>query len=398
MKFTKAFKINKTQAELDFVDILLHTDMPLFIDPYAISKRNDIWSVDCHNTIVDFFQRAVDAIRSNKGPEAIKMFSKLSETNDTRLGFSTGKPQGRGVSGKQALLLHNKLKESSAVRTGFITELADCELLIEGIGPDKISDITTKIIKKKLIEYTIAQCDLLGINTSRIPSGYYWDRDTQSWIDDYFPLPSHRSQRILLVPRAIARYEFSYDYTEYYNHFVLNYLQREHLDANSSLVQTLKKGKKVVYKNTLKESGDYPCSKEFIYKFSKKHPEVLEEYKKSKEAKVKATPNEEIIANFDVRETAGYLIKSLKSIGTGDKEATKYHNLMIGVLQFIFYPLLVYPKKNSQFMEEEKGSISPLIMPLWIAFFTIYTKYMQLHAALLWLNAKIIRETQAIQN
>lgn len=346
MLFTKALKIYKSQAELDFVDIPLHTDIPLFIDPYAISKRNDIWSIECHNTIVEFFQRAVDVIRGKNDTEAIKMFSQLNETNDTHLGFSIGKPQGRGVSGGQALLLYKKLKESTAVRTGFITELADCELLVEGIGPDKISDITTKIIKNKLIEYTINQCLLLGIDVSRVSSGFYWDRDTKAWVNNFFSLPVHKGKRIILVPKAIARSEFSYDYAEYYNDFILSYLQLEHLNANSSLVHTLKKGIKVVYKKALKDTGDYPCSKEYIYEFSKKHPEVLDKYKKTKEGEVREVSNEEIVKGFDVQETTRFLIKTLKSINEGDKEADKYHDLMIGVLEFIFYPLLMYPKKE----------------------------------------------------
>ncbi len=346
MKFTKAFRIDKTQPELDFVDIPLHTDTPLFIDPYAISKRNDIWSIECHNAIADFFQKAVDAIRNNKDSEAIQMFSKLNETNDTHLGFSSAKAQGKGVSEGQALLLYKKLKESSAVKTGFITELADCELLIEGIGPDKISDITTKIIKEKLIEYTINQCALLGLETVKVSSGYYWDREKQRWTDNFFPLPVYKNQRIILVPRAIARYEFSYNYSEYYNHFILNYLQAEHLNANSSLVQTLKKGRRVVYKKTLKEREEYPCSKEFIYKFSRQHPKVLEEYKKRKGQQIKDETVEELVKAFDVCETSSYLTRALKSIASGDNEASKYHDLIIGITEFIFYPLLNYPRKE----------------------------------------------------
>jgi len=354
MLFSRAFNINKTQAELDFVDIPLHTDIPLFIDPYAISKRSDNWSIECHNTIVDFFQRAVDVIRGKTDEEAIKMFSRLNETNDTHLGFSIGKSQGRGVSGRQALLLYKKLKESTAVKTGFITELADCELMVEGIGPDKISDITTKIIKNKLIEYTMSQCSLLDIASVEATSGHYWDRDSKTWVNNLFPLPVYKGKRVILVPKAFARSEFSYDYAEYYNHFILNYLQLEHLNANSSLVHTLKKGKKVVYKKALKESDNYPCSKEYIYKFSEKHPDVLQEYKEKKGKELQEVSNEEIVEGFDVSETASFLIKSLKSIYPGEKGADKYHDLMIGILEFIFYPQLMYPKKEQPIHNRRK--------------------------------------------
>lgn len=347
MRFSKAFKLNKTQSELDFVDIDLKTDIPLFIDPYAISKRNDLWSVECHNIIVDFFQRAVNAIRDGKDKTAINMLSKLNETNETHFGLSSGKSQGKGVSGTQAFLLYKKLKDSSAVRTGFITELSDCELLVEGIGPDKVSDITTRIIKKKLIEYTMHQCFLHGIDVKdKVASGYFWNSTSQSWADDYFLLPVFSGQRIILVPKAIARAEFSYNYQEYYGKFILDYLQVENINANTSLVHTLKQGKKVVYKNDLKEK--YPCSKEYIYQFSKKHPDVLQKYKSTKAEGIKFTSDEDIIEGLDQKEIVRYLIDSLKVIKLGNGEAGKYHDLMIGILEFIFYPYLMYPTKEKE--------------------------------------------------
>jgi len=75
----------------------------------------------------------------------------LSEPNETHLGLSSGRPQGRGVSGKQAFDLYRHLTRSRAAASGLLSELADCDLFIEGIGPDKISDISTNIIRRELI-------------------------------------------------------------------------------------------------------------------------------------------------------------------------------------------------------------------------------------------------------
>jgi len=61
----------------------------------------------------------------------------------------------------------------------------------------------------------------------------------------------------------------------------LNFLQEEHLSANSSLVRTLKDGtKKPPCKKALKEL--HPLSEQYLYEFSEEHPDVLKRYKKSK--------------------------------------------------------------------------------------------------------------------
>jgi len=352
MRFSKAFNLNKSQSELDFVDVFLNTDAPLFIDPYAVSKRIDGWSVECHNKIVRFFQGLVDAIRANDENAARSMLTHLNESNDTRLGLSLGMPQGRGVSGKQASDLYDRLCDSSAVRTGFLRDLSDCELIVPGISRDKISDITTNIIKYNLIQYTLHQCFLHNITIDgNISSGFYWDEDAQEWTNDFFPLPSYNDNRIVLVPKVIARYDFSYDHQEYYNHYVLNFLQAEHLSANTSLVRTLKKGTRKVYKKDLKE--EYPCSKEFLYKFSREHPEVLAEYKNSRRDKPDIT-NKEIIEDLDEHVVARTLSRDLSGISIGSDDAARYHSLMVGVLEFIFYPHLIYPRKEQEINQGRK--------------------------------------------
>jgi len=74
--FSECFNLNKSQYELDFVDVPVNNgDVPLFIDPYAISKRNDYWSIDCHNAIVKFFQGVIDEIRNGNETQAKKMWA-----------------------------------------------------------------------------------------------------------------------------------------------------------------------------------------------------------------------------------------------------------------------------------------------------------------------------------
>ena len=71
--FSDEFSLNKTQAELDFVDIPIETDIPLFIDPFAISRRVNRWSEGCHRTIITFFEQVIDAIRTGNDTLALNL-------------------------------------------------------------------------------------------------------------------------------------------------------------------------------------------------------------------------------------------------------------------------------------------------------------------------------------
>ncbi|MDO8658939.1 MAG: hypothetical protein Q7K55_09445 [Candidatus Levybacteria bacterium] len=361
--FSECFGLNKNQFELDFVDIPVNNgDIPLFIDPYAISKRNDYWSVDCHNAIVEFFQGVIDQIRRNNATTAKYMLSGLREPNQTRFGLSKGShPNGRGIGPEQSVDLYDALADSTAVRTGFIKDLEECELLIEGISRDKISDITTNVIRNKLIEYTQAQCELWNIETHSVASGSIWDSQANKWINNYTNLPVCDDRSVILVPKAIARFDMEFDHQEYYQHFVLNFLQSEHLDANSSLIRTLKDGtKKPPFKKILKELN--PLSKRYLYDFSKDHPDVLDRYKSSKNYMLKEIRVEDLLAllaslkssaeqqNFDFQT----LIDGLDLIPAGDLNAKKFHEHTIGVLTAIFYPFLINPKKEKEIHEGRK--------------------------------------------
>jgi len=55
LRFSAAFGVHATRGELDFVDIPLERDIPLFVDPFALSQRVDRWSIAAHRTLVSFF-------------------------------------------------------------------------------------------------------------------------------------------------------------------------------------------------------------------------------------------------------------------------------------------------------------------------------------------------------
>jgi hypothetical protein len=336
------------------VDIPLDTDIALFVDPYALTVAGDDDLRNCGDVVVEYFELLLAAIKDKDEKTAFELLSNLHEPNDTHLGLSTGKPQGRGWGYKQSRQLYDRFVKSKAVKSGKIKDITDVELLIPGIGSDKISDMTTNIIRGYLISYTEEQCSLHGIPTEEVNAGKYWNPEENLWSSRYAKLPVYQDSRIVLVPKAAVRVRLIPDNQEYYNKFILQYLQAEHLNANSSLVRTLKNGKREVYKKDLKKVQK--GGKNALFEFSEKHPNVLDDYKKS--LREKGMP----ISDIAIENKQGdrrpvmdaSLPKQLKQIAPGDAHASEYHNTILKALQSILYPWLTQPKKEQEINDGRK--------------------------------------------
>src|SRR5271168_986620 len=96
-RFSSYFGLGRSQAELDFVDIPLETDIRLFVDPYALSVASDAWLLECNDLVVGYFELLIETIRSGDEAGSLMLLSHLREPNDTHLGLSKGQPSGRGV-------------------------------------------------------------------------------------------------------------------------------------------------------------------------------------------------------------------------------------------------------------------------------------------------------------
>lgn len=351
MKFSQHFNLGKEQAELDFVDVDTDRDIELYVDPYAIEIRDDDWSALCGDHIRSFFQAALDALRKGDERRAQHLISQLSEPNETFLGVSSGKPRGRGVGSFQGDLILSALRKSVAFTTGLLSDLAEAELFIEGIGRDKVSDLTTNIIRGPLLAYTKSQCDLHGVPTRNVSTPPAWDAERTRWAARYAPLPMIGGKPILLVPKYTVRRELSLESQEFYNHHMIEFLKSEYEDANSGLVHVLKSGRRRVYKKDVKER--HPFIKDDLAKFVAEHPQVLEMYKKLKGAQGALSPTE-LEEGFDEAALADALGSRLASISPGNDTAGSYHSLSVGLLTFILYPDLIWPIKEREIHEGRK--------------------------------------------
>lgn len=351
MQVSQALGLSKTQPELDFVDIELSTDTPLFLDPAAFYEGEGIFAENCSRDIEQFFEAVLHAAGTENWELGLKLLRGLSEPDEIQMGFSVGEPHGRGVGEKQAEQIFEAILRSKAVQSGLIRDLNDALIFVPGIGPDKVSDITTNIIRGHLIEYTQNQFALYDIPIeSYMPTGLLWDPVNADWREGYDYIPVLNNRKVLLVPKRYVKYakDFSRAGQRYYDGFVSNFIRQRELASMGRLVRfrELKDGTKVahVYKEDIER--DTPRNKISVAEFSMKHPEVYEKFKTSFFRHNPMSVNSIVAAqggDFREIEFSKHAITALNAIPTGARAAADYQSLMVGLLHFLLYPHLTNP-------------------------------------------------------
>lgn len=357
MKISEYFKLNKSQFELDFVDVDEQKDIPLFLDPYYISKSEYPFAEKCNETIKSFFEYLLMLLREKRNDEAKEIFSYLGEPNEVCLGLSKGKPKGKGIGPFDTEAIFRSLIESKAIQTGIMEDIEDFRIFVKGIDKDKISDMVINIVRRHLLDYTEEQCKLWNIPMQDdVVSGYYWDNLTCSWKQDYRKILVINNEKKILVPKRIVSYSKEYTSQKYKQHFVLNFMQNEHLRLQTHLVKerVMDKSKYVTKKSVEDEiKKKEEMDKNWLADFTKKHYEIFKDFKANIINKIKVITNEELTEE-DIDEIIEYLKLTLSEIEAGPIKATAYHHTIMGILELIFYPYLCNPIKEYELHEGRK--------------------------------------------
>lgn len=351
-------RLRKAQAEMDFVDIDPGVDTALYVDPQLIASSAHPFADACHAQISGFFQHFLDLLRAGQADDARRLFAHLHEPNETCLGQSRGTPSGRGIGSEQADQLFVSISESRAAATGVLEHLEDCALFIENIGGDKISDMTTNVIRGLLVSYTQAQCALhrlaLRPNTTMGP---IWDNESRSWIFMSTDALVIDDRPILLVPKSFVSRAKIYTMDKYHRHFVLEYIKRDQLARNGPFVRrrTRRDGSESVrvFKKELEEHIA-PAEKDWISTFTSGHPTVFRDFRAWALMRARPLSSAELPGSDQTSAVAQYLAERLMQIRPGNDGATAYHDLMLGVLELLFYPSLTSPRKEREIHEGRK--------------------------------------------
>ncbi|SQE00600.1 conserved hypothetical protein [Parafrankia sp. Ea1.12] len=340
MRVSEYYKLGRAQPSLSFVDVHIDSDVPAFVDPTAIRIQESEWAHICKALLQSFFTEVLEAVASKSRTRAIALMGPLSEPNETHLGWSKGKSRGRGLGPAKALNFLAEVQNSAAAHSGLLADLEDTSLLIDGVGPDIISDITTNVIRGALIGYTQSVCRYHGIDMEAQYSGFIWNPDALEWQEGEELLPRPEGDTLLLVPKSIVRAHLTVDSDKYYNRMLAPRLEALEIDKKSPIVEVLKDGETKVPRKKLREL--YPATKLAIVKYTEQFPEALRDYKESL-TKSDSPPlsHSELHARTGTPEpNFEKLLAEVLAVPEGSAGATIYHRKCADLLSALFYPYL----------------------------------------------------------
>lgn len=279
MKLYKKYNLND---DVGFLNVELTTDNAKWIDPMMMHMDKSQMGMECCEIVQDFFSKLLEIAISKNDNLGYKYTQHFSEMNETRIGYSQNKPNGLSGGENLGREIYTLIRKSNAIRTGMIGDIFDASVMIENLGPDKISDFITSLIFEKLINYTQNECLKYNIplKTVTIKNGF-WSHDMKKWIHDVkveLPFDEESNMAIVFVPKNFTEGKVIYSYKRFYNKAMLPYLGKVAVENKlDGLIKILKdKTRKPLYKNIRKK---YPCTRENVSNFIMEHEDVYNGYK-----------------------------------------------------------------------------------------------------------------------
>lgn len=192
-------------------NISLINDLPLFIDPFLLFNSDNPTYHRLHEEIIQYLRFLKGMSESGRINEGLlwSWFS-FPEVKQNWLGYSLEGNSGSGLGIDFGRALHQNLHsifsdfgQEAITRSSHLEKLC---LIKDGVGRDNISDFTTNLIKKYLLEYsqTFALQYLVPKQRRKVAvTKVRFNYSTRSWHSDTYELPYYGSDFVILTPKDI---------------------------------------------------------------------------------------------------------------------------------------------------------------------------------------------------
>lgn len=207
------FQIKRLDED-DWFDAILDVDTKLFVDPFMVfQEKAGFWAAS-HDELVKHFDRAFMLIaQGNRDPTTLPYKKALDilefpEPRELCLGYTAQGTRGAGSGAGYAGLIACAIAEAISRGLEHPRHFEELGILNEGIGADRISDITATVLKRRLIEYSrnIATRHNLPVAPHQLFAASF-DEMRQRWkLDEvYVPTNPATGGPYVFVPQRFLR-------------------------------------------------------------------------------------------------------------------------------------------------------------------------------------------------
>lgn len=193
-------------GSVPFVDVHVEQDNYLFLEPSRIraaARGGDPYARRALTTIGSFFDEVLVTVRAGQRRGGLTLMDNLHEPNESRLGMTQVGVAGHGMGAQLAGDLWDEMRTNPACRNAVIVRhIEDLAPFVDGIGPDLISDLLTRITFGVLADFTADMVNLYPnlASGSTVATEQVWDIPTLHWVRQPVRLPVADGRRLLLIP------------------------------------------------------------------------------------------------------------------------------------------------------------------------------------------------------
>jgi hypothetical protein len=219
-RLTDFHNVSLAQEDADFAIPFFDEDIPLYVDPFLMWRSPSLQDNALHDILIDGFNFIGRLALSGERDRAIAMLVAASECDEVGLGTSA-KRRGKRIGHRKAEEILELFQKIPQINVAGIRHIEELQFLVDGISKDRISDFSCTFVKSFLIDFTVDQCDRLGIPTVECSVDNVWDRRERNLntLRTRLPIDPTDNRPLLFVPKRWLRFVPWINYDEYFEKF-----------------------------------------------------------------------------------------------------------------------------------------------------------------------------------
>ncbi len=239
LQFSTAYKIKHgAMTRLGVLDPTLNVDTKLFVDPLLLAGSRHPEIKNARLTYEDHFSKVVDFLKASRVRDDVawrsaKRLLTFPEIAWTCLGYGAATVRGSGFGaalGEELIATAKEIIDLGVTSPDLFTAMA---LFEANIGPDRISDLTTRVILPDLILFNRRILGELKIRTKK----YQWKNTTIELAAN----PKLDNEPVVLLPLDILRrLPIALDWEDVIDAARHNSLLRDRVNADLGNIWSLK--------------------------------------------------------------------------------------------------------------------------------------------------------------